>query len=83
MYAFKSIAKVPPSDELTDIILSRTQRKTPTVVRKGWKVNRIRRFYIRKVQFTKQNLMDKFDLMLREFPRLEVGFYFSNVRLTT
>ena len=32
---FKSITAVPTGSELVDIILSKTQRKTPTVVRPG------------------------------------------------
>ena len=32
---FKAIKTVPNGSELVDIILSKTQRKTPTVVRPG------------------------------------------------
>jgi nucleolar GTP-binding protein len=37
-YNFKGIQKIPESNELIDIILSKTQRKTATVVRKGFKI---------------------------------------------
>ncbi|TMW45908.1 hypothetical protein DOY81_009005, partial [Sarcophaga bullata] len=33
-----------------------TQRKTPTVVHKGYKISRIRAFYTRKVKFTQTEL---------------------------
>lgn len=37
-YNFKSIQKIPDCTELIDIALSKTQRKTPTVIRKGFKI---------------------------------------------
>ena len=51
-YNFKSIMVVPTATELIDITLSKTQRKTPTVVHPGYKITRIRNFYLRKVKFT-------------------------------
>ena len=33
---FKAIAPIPNGTEMVDIILSKTQRKTPTVVRPGY-----------------------------------------------
>lgn len=48
-YNFKSIRVVPPGKDFIDIVLSRTQRQTPTVVHNGWKISRIRQFYMRKV----------------------------------
>lgn len=51
-YNFKSITVVPNATELIDITLSKTQRKTPTVVHPGYKITRIRNFYMRKVKFT-------------------------------
>ena len=33
MYKFKEIQTIPPAKQLVDIVLSRTQRKTPTVAR--------------------------------------------------
>jgi nucleolar GTP-binding protein len=50
-YNFKQIQKIPNSDELMDITLSKTQRKTPTQVHGGFKITRIRKFYMRKVKF--------------------------------
>jgi GTP1/Obg family GTP-binding protein len=49
LYNFKSIGVVPPAADFIDIVLSKTQRGTPTVVHKGWAITRIRAFYTRKV----------------------------------
>lgn len=70
-YCFKSITIVPTYKEFIDIILSKTQRKTPTVVHKHFKISRIRSFYMRKVKFTQQNFHDKLDTILIEFPKIE------------
>ncbi|OTF84092.1 nucleolar GTP-binding protein 1-like protein [Euroglyphus maynei] len=70
-YCFKSITNVPTYKEFIDIILSKTQRKTPTVVHKHFKISRIRSFYMRKVKFTQQNFHDKLDTILTEFPKIE------------
>lgn len=52
-------------------MLSKTQRKTPTVVHKRFKISRIRRFYMRKVKYTQQTIHDKLTAILTEFPKLE------------
>ncbi|XP_006823902.1 GTP-binding protein 4-like [Saccoglossus kowalevskii] len=70
-YNFKKITVVPSGKDFVDIVLSRTQRKTPTVVHKHYKINRIRQFYMRKVKFTQQNFHDKLSDVLNEFPKLE------------
>ena len=71
LYNFKKIAPVPPSRDFIDIVLSRTQRKTPTQCHAGWGINRIRQFYMRKVKFTQQTWHDKLTRILDEFPRLD------------
>lgn len=48
-YNFKSMQVVPGSKDFIDIVLSKTQRQTPTVVHNGWSIQRIRQFYMRKV----------------------------------
>ena len=48
-YNFKSIRVVPSNKDFIDIVLSKTQRQTPTVVHNGWSIQRIRAFYMRKV----------------------------------
>ena len=57
MYKFKEIQTVPPADDLIDIVLSKTQRHTPTVVHPGYKITRIRNFYLRKIKFVQTLLL--------------------------
>lgn len=66
-----SIAPVPSAADFLDIVLSKTQRKTPTVIHPGYKITRIREFYMRKVMFTKDSIIEKLDAMLQEFPMLD------------
>jgi hypothetical protein len=49
VYNFKKIETVPTAKDFIDVILSKTQRKTPTVVHPGYNIVRIRQFYMRKV----------------------------------
>jgi nucleolar GTP-binding protein len=53
------------------VVLSRTQRKTPTVIHPGYQISRIRSFYMRKVKFTQQNYEEKLDYIVLEFPKLD------------
>lgn len=62
---------VPPALDFINVILSRTQRKTPTVVHAQFNISRIRRFYMRKVKFTQVSIHEKLTQILQEFPRLE------------
>lgn len=55
---------------MLDIVLMRTQRKTPTVIHPGYKITRIRAFYMRKVKFTQQTISERLSTILTEFPRL-------------
>lgn len=71
LYNFKKIAVVPPAKDFIDIILSKTQRKTPTVIHKNYKITRIRAFYTRKVKFTQQNFHDRLSQIIQEFPKLD------------
>lgn len=71
-YNFKKIATVPDAKTFVDIVLTRTQRKTPTIVHKGYNITTLRKFYMRKVKFTQQTINDKLQLMLAEFPILDV-----------
>ena len=70
-YNFKKIAVVPTSKDFTDVVLSKTQRKTPTVIHRHYKIGRIRSFYMRKVKFTASNFAEKLTQILGEFPKLE------------
>jgi nucleolar GTP-binding protein len=71
VYNFKKISPIPSAAEMIDIILTRTQRKTPTVIHPGYKITRIRAFYMRKVKFTQQTIDEKLGAILQEFPRLD------------
>lgn len=71
LYNFKRIQVVPNGTEFVDIVLTRTQRKTPTVVHKGYPITTIRKFYMRKVKFTQQTINDKFQQILTDFPILD------------
>nr|CAD7397290.1 unnamed protein product [Timema poppensis] len=57
--------------DFIDIILSKTQRKTPTVIHKHYKISRIRQFYMRKVKFTQQNFHDRLSQIIQDFPKLD------------
>lgn len=59
--------------DFVDIVLSKTQRKTPTVVHKHYKISRIRDFYMRKVKFAQQTFHDKLSLIISEFPIVAVS----------
>jgi len=70
-YNFKSIPIIPKASDLIDIILSRTQTKTPTVTHPGYKITRIRKFYMRKVRFTYSTIEEKLDGIIKNFPKLD------------
>ena len=73
VYNFKRIQVVPGAKDMIDIVLSRTNRKTPTVIHKGYAIPRIRAFYMRKVKYTQQTFHDKLSKVLEDFPILDVG----------
>ncbi|EOA39232.1 hypothetical protein CARUB_v10012210mg [Capsella rubella] len=70
-YNFKKITVVPDGKQLVDIVLSRTQRQTKTVVHKGDKISNLRSFYMMKVKFTQSNFNEKLSAIIDEFPRLK------------
>uniref|UniRef100_A0A3Q3WQM5 Nucleolar GTP-binding protein 1 n=1 Tax=Mola mola TaxID=94237 RepID=A0A3Q3WQM5_MOLML len=71
LYNFKKIMVVPTAKDFIDITLSKTQRKTPTVIHKHYQIHRIRHFYMRKVKFTQQNYHDRLTQILADFPKLD------------
>lgn len=71
VYNFKTIPPVPTAKDFIDVVLSRTQRKTPTVIHPGYAINRIRSFYMRKVKFTQANYEEKLNAIVNEFPKLD------------
>ena len=70
-YNFKSIPIIPKVSDLIDSILSKTQSKTPTVTHPGYKITRIRKFYMRKVRFTEDSITEKLDSITKNFPKLD------------
>ncbi|MFM9006328.1 MAG: hypothetical protein ACKOSR_12640 [Flavobacteriales bacterium] len=44
VYNFKKIAPVPTAKDFVDVVLSKTQRQTPTVIHKQYAIGRIRSF---------------------------------------
>lgn len=71
VYNFKKIQVVPGAKDMIDIVLSRTNRKTPTIIHKGYAIARIRSFYMRKVKYTSQTYHDKLSKILEDFPILD------------
>ena len=71
-YNFKRIQVIPTASDFIDIVLSKTQRKTPTVVHKHYQIARIRNFYMRKVRFTQESFDEKLTQILSDFPKLDV-----------
>jgi nucleolar GTP-binding protein len=71
VYSFKTMQPVPSAEDFVDIILTRTQRRTPTVIHAGYKIQRIRAFYMRKVKFTQQNFNEKLSQIIQDFPKMD------------
>ena len=70
-YNFKSLPEVPAAKDLIDIVLSKTQRKTPTEIHPQVQIARIRKFYMRKVKFTQSTVEEKLGSILEKFPKLD------------
>lgn len=67
---WKDIPVIPNSTEFLDVVLNRTQRKTPTVIRPGFKISRIRAFYMRKVRYTGDGFCEKLQEIVESFPNI-------------
>jgi nucleolar GTP-binding protein len=70
-YNFKKITAVPSAKDFIDIVLSKTQRKTPTVIHKQYSIGRIRQFYVRKIKFAQQSYRDRLTQIIDDFPKLD------------
>mmetsp|Transcript_7181 Transcript_7181/g.15332 ORF Transcript_7181/g.15332 Transcript_7181/m.15332 type:complete len:702 (+) Transcript_7181:49-2154(+) len=70
VYNFKKMGPVPAAPDFIDIVLMRTQRRTPTIIHPGYKITRIRGFYMRKIKFTQQTISERLSKILTDFPRL-------------
>ena len=62
---------MPSSTEFIDIVLSKINRKTPTIVHPNYQINRIRSFYMRKVKFGQDCFDEKLGQILDDFPKLD------------
>jgi nucleolar GTP-binding protein len=71
LYKFKEITRVQDAKDLIDVVLSKTQRKTPTEVHPQFKITRIRSFYMRKVKFAQTTFNEKLTGILEQFPRID------------
>jgi len=70
-YKFKTITVVPTAMAFVDIALSKTQRKTATVIHARMKINTIRKFYMVKVKFCQSAFSDRLSKIINEFPHLD------------
>lgn len=61
---------IPDSGKLINVILSKTQRKTPTEIHRQFSIVKIRQFYIRKVKFVQEKIEDYLSKILGNFPSL-------------
>lgn len=79
-YNFKKVQVVPNGTEFIDIVLSKINRKTPTVIHPNYQITRIRSFYMRKVKFAQDCFDEKLGQILSDFPKLDVniGFIIGN-----
>ncbi|KND04254.1 small GTP-binding protein domain [Spizellomyces punctatus DAOM BR117] len=71
IYNFKKVQVVPSATDFVDIVLSKIQRKTPTVVHAHYQISRIRQFYMRKVKFAQDCFDEKLEHILGDFPKLD------------
>ncbi|KAF7683114.1 Nucleolar GTP-binding protein 1 [Astathelohania contejeani] len=68
---YKTIPTVPLSTELIDNVLSKTMRKTPTVIHNQRNTGKIRAFYTKKIKFAANEFQDRLSRIINSFPILE------------
>ncbi|WUR03527.1 nucleolar GTP-binding protein 1 (GTPBP4) [Vairimorpha necatrix] len=68
---FNYITPVPQNTSLIDIALSKTQKRSPTVVHPQYSIVRIRKFYMHKVKKAGEEFKLRLETIVKEFPRLE------------
>ncbi|KAJ3270190.1 Nucleolar GTP-binding protein 1 [Terramyces sp. JEL0728] len=79
-YNFKKVQVVPNGTEFIDIVLSKINRKTPTVIHPNYQITRIRSFYMRKVKFAQDCFDEKLGQILTDFPKLdEIHPFYSDL----
>ena len=69
---FGSIHPIPTTSQgLIDIVLSATNRRTATIVHPGFRISRIRDFYMNKVKFAQTEFHDRLTTIIDDFPKLD------------
>lgn len=80
IYTFKTIKPIHPSSQMIDVVLSKTQRKTPSEVHPKYQIIRIREFYMKKVKFASATFCEKLDEITTSFPKLnDIHPFFSDL----
>ena len=67
----KIMQSIPDAKIVIDLILSKTQRKTPTIVHRAFSIQKIRQFYVRKIKFFEQNVNFLLEKILKNFPLID------------
>ncbi|KAI8840586.1 P-loop containing nucleoside triphosphate hydrolase protein [Chytridium lagenaria] len=80
VYNFKKIQVIPTSTDFIDVVLSKIQRKTPTIVHPNYQISRIRQFYMKKVKFAQDCFDEKLNQILDDFPKMdEIHPFYSDL----
>ncbi|AEA38962.1 nucleolar G-protein (nucleomorph) [Cryptomonas paramecium] len=68
------------SNDIINTILSKTQKKTPTIIHKHFSIQRIRKFYIKKLSFAYYNFYNYICNLIQKFPVMnEIDPFFKNI----
>lgn len=79
-YLFKNIQSIHSADQMIDVILSKTQRKTPSEVHPNYAIGRIREFYMRKIKFCSEQFQETLKGIVNSFPQLnDIHPFFSDI----
>ena len=62
---------IPESNTFINIILSKLQKKTPTIVHKQFSIQKIRQFYFRKIKFFQQEYQKFIEKISKSFPLID------------
>jgi nucleolar GTP-binding protein len=62
---------IPESNTLINILLSKLQKKTPTIVHKQFSIQKIRQFYFRKIKFFQQEYQKFIEKISKSFPLID------------
>jgi nucleolar GTP-binding protein len=65
------MSSIPEPKEFVNLILSKLQKKTPTIVHKQFSIQKIRHFYIRKIKFFHQEFEGFIEKIAKNFPSID------------